>query len=130
LSGKTLNAFCKRYFKHGDANPVFGSGREHFDIFGEAEKMTQPGKSAFNHPAFRQHCPASFIFLEMCKGLCKVSVQYVTAVPPSPASAENAFKEGHLSTALSNTSQALFVLRRFAAWTLTNNKLPKLSTTR
>ncbi len=33
LSGKTLNAFCKRYFQHSNANNIFGSGSKYFEVF-------------------------------------------------------------------------------------------------
>ncbi len=33
LSGKTLNAFCKRYFQHSNANHIFGSGSKYFEVF-------------------------------------------------------------------------------------------------
>ncbi len=33
LSGKTLNAFCKRYFQHSNANHIFSSGCKYFEVF-------------------------------------------------------------------------------------------------
>jgi hypothetical protein len=32
LSGKTLDAFCKRYFHHGDSNHIFGSAGQDLEV--------------------------------------------------------------------------------------------------
>ncbi|SDY85776.1 hypothetical protein [Nitrosomonas sp. Nm58] len=32
LSGKTLDAFCKCYFHHGDSNHIFGSAGQDLEV--------------------------------------------------------------------------------------------------
>jgi hypothetical protein len=58
LSGKSSNAFGKRYFQHGNPHHVLCCPGEDFKIFGQAPEIAQPSKCPLHDPAFGQDSPA------------------------------------------------------------------------
>ena len=71
----------------------------------------------------------SLILIEMLSLIFRLSSTNLTAVPRYPPSPEKASIVGYLSSVLSRTSHACLVSLRFAAWTETWSRFPRISTT-